>query len=518
MYLQCTHNVSVLYFSHVDAAWHDIRCVATDNGSCFDATFRAVLPGVPRILCVHHINENIKSHLMGQLGSTDRWTAFKRSWWRLVLDMVDETEFEREWCQLMAAYPESRSYLTQWVYPDRRLWCRVWTRQYVTFGALTTQRSESANSALKRFLKSNATLETLFRTILKIVQSWTTSRDDSIERNQHTNHRTAGPVYTAAVEHLTREAAALVYTESQYMTEYHCHLFRRPPLGCTPSVYSSETRSSRAHFVPHQYLSGLHTELIQSSENTSSVFMSSSSSTDQVPTQSSVMSTDLYHPHACADLPDDGWLYCVRHRVTGQAHVTHWVRVREGSASCTDCKFSTNFLLPCRHILATNVMRWPTANAFHLGQCHRRWWLEKDSHPAALPSATSVLLPIPTPITLTDALEIADDSGRELSKDDIYRKWTAAATAVCGFIQPHGEGGLLYALSVLDDITARLAKGGKGLPRNHKVSLHTVFLQYFHSTLKDFTYSSQCTQTDFNTVLFCRSEAANRYKQETACQ
>ena len=175
-----------------------------------------------------------------------------------------------------------------------------------------------------------------------------------------------------------------------------------------------------------------------------------------------------------ADLPDDARLYCVRHRVPGKAHVTHWVRVRQGSASCTDCKFSTNYLLPCRHILATNLVRWTDADAFRLGQCHRRWWLEQDLLPPALPSPTGVLYPVHTPTTLVDAMQIGDDSALELSKDDIYRKWTAAATATCGFIQPHGTAGLEYALSVLNDLTVRLAKGGKGVPRKHKVSLHTV--------------------------------------------
>ena len=466
--------------------------MATDHGSFFDATFKAVLPGVPRILCVHHINENIKSHLRGPLSVTNDWTAFKHRWWKLVLDMADESQFDTEWSLLIHEYPASRSYLAQWVYPYRRLWCRVWTRQYCNFGAMTTQRSESTNSALKHFLKSNATLETLFRILLEIVQRWTTSRDDSVERNQHTNHPTAGPVYSAAIQHLTREAALLVYTESQFVTEYHCHLHRSHPPDCSPSIYSSASTSRRAHFEPHQYLRSPYNDLTQSCSGTPADFTLSSSSdvsvstlsstgTSSVATQSADFSTDPYHPHVCADLPDDGRLYCVRHRVPTKAHVTHWVRVRHGSASCTDCKFSTNYLLPCRHILATNLVRWTDADAFRLGQCHRRWWLEEDSHPAALPSATGVLYPVDMPITLVDAQPIDDDSERELSKDDIYRQWIAATTAMCGFIQPHGKVGLEYALSVLNDITARLAKGGKGVPRKHKVSLYTVPFQYVYS-------------------------------------
>ena len=442
--------------------------MATDNGSCFDAVFKAVLPGVPRILCLHHIGENIKSHLKAKLKG--QWITFRNNWWRLVLDPADEAAFDLEWDKLVTMYPASRNYLTQYIHPDRRLWCRVWTRRYVTFGALTTQRSESVNSALKHFIKRNSNLETLFKHILAIVQRWTDVRDDSIERSQHTNHPTAGPVYNAAVRHLTREAALLVYTEGQYMTEYHCHLFSRPPKNCAPSIYSAASTSARAQYVPHQSFSSFHNSFTQDSNNTSSVFKmssaspvfsqsrsslltvsQSSSSTSAVLAQSSdtAKGTDSYHPHATDDLPDDGPLYCVRHRVAEQAHVTHWVRVREGSASCTDCKFSTNYLLPCRHILATNVVHWPTANAFRVGQCHRRWWLEQHLLPSALPSTTAVLSPANMPITLTDALQIEyDDPARGLSSDDIFRKWTPAAAHACSFIQPHGEAGLTSLCSI----------------------------------------------------------------------
>ena len=51
--------------------------MATDNGSCFDAVFKAVLPGVPRILCLHHIGENIKSHLKAKLKG--QWITFRNN-------------------------------------------------------------------------------------------------------------------------------------------------------------------------------------------------------------------------------------------------------------------------------------------------------------------------------------------------------------------------------------------------------------------------------------------------------
>jgi len=150
------------------------------------------------------------------------------------------------------------------------------------------------------------------------------------------------------------------------------------------------------------------------------------------------------------------------------------VRVREGSASCTDCEFNTNYLLPCRHILAVNIFRWHSARTFYPGQCHRRWWLDECSSLITSPSAASVIAPLSISPTSSDLLLTHDSSPLSLSKDGIFQAFMAAATRSVGFIQPHGEAGLAYAMSVLNQLDHTLAKGGAGVPPRYLKSPSTL--------------------------------------------
>ena len=431
-----------------------------------------MLPGVPRILCLYHIGENIKRHLLSKLG--DVYPAFMQAWHKLVHSMRCEDDFERGWYELLDTYEPARDYLSRHVYPQRHHWCRLWTRTYTTFGALTTQRSETVNSVVKYFEEHNSTLQTLFTTILSITQRWVQERETRISRSRYTNHAASGPVYTTAAEHLTREAAERVYTESLFLTDYDVVLFERLPSDCSSAV--SANNSARVNYIPHasflgtpvvdfQYTSGATMVSDGYISGANVVDNTSESGTTLVQPRCTNGATDAYRPHSCLDLPDEGSVYCVRHRIEEKGFVTHWVRVREGSATCTDCHFNTNYLLPCRHILAVNLRRWPKAIVFRLGQCHRRWWLDDGSVPVTLPSSTALIAPLPNDTVSTEPLPSDEDgSAYELSKDGIHRAWIAAAERASGFIQQHGSPGLQYSLKMIAQLISALAAKGPGVP------------------------------------------------------
>jgi hypothetical protein len=499
-----------------DEAWADIRCVATDGGSSFASTLNAVLPGIPRLLCLFHINENIRRHLLTKLTLVGKWTAFHLAWWNILTEMRSEAEFDVEWSKLMAAFPPAKEYLSRHLHPNRKLWCGFWTRQYTAFGAVSTQRSESVHRVVKYFEETNSTLEALFTIVLSIAQEWEQNRVNRLHQDRYTTHSASGPVYVAAVQYLTREAADFVYEESQYMMEYDVVHYQSLPSGCSASLSASS--STRAYYQPHpSYLSAhaVQTQSInsdsavnpQAAYSTDAVHLPSDNGKDEVHPQSrhgadavprqSTTSTDavhepslssastvprrrqasppvvdVYHPHSFQDLPDEGVVYCVRHRIPDQAFATHWVRVRQGSASCTDCKRNTNFVLPCRHILAVNLKRWPQASVFQPGQCHRRWWLEHDSTAVTLPSMTALLGPLhDDPVDLD--LVAQDNAAEGVSKDGIYCLWIATAERASGFIQQHGEGGLRYSLAVLEQLISNLSSGGPGVPLRYRVTITT---------------------------------------------
>ena len=456
--------------------------MATDGGSSFGAVLKAVLPGVPRILCLYHIGENIRRHLFSKLGPL--YDTFYKSWSRLAGSVQTEEEFELDWTELVSTYGAAQDYLTKQLYPDKQLWCHVWTRRYTTFGARTTQRCESVNRVLKYLLEHNSTLETLFSTMLAISERWATRRDQRVQNDRFTNHAASGPVYTAAARHLTRDAAELVYSESQFISNYTVFYFEQLPPGCSTALSAPSAARVNYYYLYSAAESRQPTVNIQSSsselvvqmqstcsQSTADLQSNGSESTVEAQSISSESTVDPYHPHSFHDLPNVGGAYYVRHRIDSEAGVTHWVRVREGSVTCTDCKFNTNYLLPCRHILAVNQLQWPKSSVFHQGQCHRRWWLEQGSPPISLPSTTAVVAPLSA--EQTDApMQDEDDTG-QLSKDSIYGKWIAAAGRACGFIQQHGDPGLQYSLDILKQLITDLVADGKGVPQQYKVTTHT---------------------------------------------
>jgi hypothetical protein len=435
--------------------------VATDGGSSFDSVLQDVLPGVQHILCLFHILENVKRNCKPALGK--RYTDMAKAFSELVENMRYQQQFDQQWQKLLTDYSEVEEYLSGWLYPRRHHWCNLWTKMYTTFGARSTQRSESTNRVIKYFIDRNTTLEHLFKVIMEISEAWEEANAKRLSAHRLTNHSVHSPVYLDAVKVLTREAASRLHTEWQYVLEYNVLRFQSPPAGCSASLYTPS--AARVNYVPHPSLN--HDIVISLSSTTRDSFIPQSSSRRADVVQES------YHPHTSHDLPDEGDVYCVRHRNPGPASVTHWVRVREGSASCTDCPLFTNWLLPCRHVLAVNRVRWPVDRVFRAGQCHCRWKLSPTSLPVTLPSTTSTIVPVGggsvEPESML-ALVNAEVSSRGLSKDAIYRLWTPAAERLCGFIQQHGQPGLLYSLSVLDQLVKDLCAGGKGVPRMYYVT------------------------------------------------
>lgn len=493
--------VCVLCGAAGEDAWADIRCVATDGGSAFDTALSTVLPGVPRILCLFHITENVKRHFYSVLGA--QYTIFIKAWMQLINGPNHEEEFELVWAQLMSEWPAVKEYFQQQLFPTRHRWADVWTKRFTTFGARTTQRSESVNRVLKYFLEQNSTLERLFTVVMDVAGSWQASNVERVKESRFTNHSASGPVYTEAVKTLTREAAVHVYTESLYVTNYRVLRFHSPPAGCSALLYHPS--STRVLYAPswnddssaspsyHHSTSSSYHHMVSSPYLCDDAIMvspsrHSSSGVTTVP--------DPYHPHTAADLPDEGDVYFVRHRVpeseSRTVHQTHWVRVRKGSATCTDCPSFTNWLLPCRHVLAVNLVRWPADSIFVPGQCHRRWRLSPSCPAPTLPSSTAAVAPLQSAAAVAESLLSTTDEEVPrggISSDRIYRLWTPAAERVCGFIQPHGHAGLLYAMSVLEHLITQLRSGGKGVPQEYIVTPNQHTQRSFpchHGTTKSY--------------------------------
>ena len=258
-------------------------------------------------------------------------------------------EFYRQWEQLLNSVDDdSKAYLNKELYTVRHRFVSLWTNKLTTFGAVSTQRVESLNANLKRLFHhgSDRPLAELFDTLLSISDTQERRRVAQLAAEEHTNHRFEGPVYRAAVHHFTRYAAEHIYTESLYVTEYFAVHFPHLPPGV--SVNPSAASSVRGSYVPSTQVLRTCRALSTASGHTQQVKLTHFSSILNLHV------SYLSHPPYVEGVEGRGvWL--VRRRVAQSSTRTHWVVLQDdGPAMCTDCAWSNNWLLPCRHILVAN--------------------------------------------------------------------------------------------------------------------------------------------------------------------
>jgi hypothetical protein len=409
------------------------------------------------------------------------WTEFRKAFGKLAYEPRTEEDFEREWAALCSKYPLCTGYLNKELYPARHLWAWCWVSMYTTFGARSTQRVESINRVVKHFQNSGIVLDVLFKTVIAISDDQESKRKARLLNDRHTNHWGQGPVYEAAIRCLTRPAAEFVSSEFLFSSNYQLGCYNPVPLGVSadPKVMASSVRIRfRTPAASTTSPARTANELGTSSVRTSYVPLSSSARTDGVPQPSmdrpdnesntvagrtdDVLSTQLPHT-VTPSVRESAW--AVWKRDAGPKNITHWVQVQPDRASCTDCPFNSNWLLPCRHILAVmqhivNSGQSPMARGgiFRPEHCHSRWKLEDTTMTRS--SLSSMSRPLPSHGETGGPEEEEEEKKTVLtgmSKDAIALKWKAEADRVIAFIQPLGEDGLNFGLLKLNELMASLA-------------------------------------------------------------
>jgi hypothetical protein len=134
------------------------------------------------------------------------------------------------------------------------------------------------------------------------------------------------------------------------------------------------------------------------------------------------------------------------------------VRISTDSASCSDCHFCENYLLPCRHVFAANLVKWPNFDLFHVGQCHVRWRLDK---PAVRPVSANDLVTVPLAAAIRQVQPADDDAGRfwtELSNNALHVNFMAKAARLSGFLKAHGEQAYVRVQQQFDQLVEHYSK------------------------------------------------------------
>jgi hypothetical protein len=388
--------------------WAQIRCIATDGAGCFLEPLSLLLPKMPHLRCRWHLYTNINKNVRTTMGND--WHPFVTSYFTCV-NAITVASFEQAWESMIKAHPKAASYMNSYHWPCRTQWASCWTDEYATLGAHSTQRVESINSLIKQVIRPSAPLIELFKTIDQLSMGQQSQLQHRLENDRWIDHDFDSRVYTTARLHLTRQASALLHAESVSKEDYDVEPYSKKPSqswkkkgGYTcviNSIIVPVKKPSITDIIDQSISSSISSQLIDSSINCA--------------INSASIDSDIDSSTA-SDKTTGG--YVVKDRRSNDT-IPHWVTVTPDEASCSDCHFAGKYLLPCRHIMAANLMAFGTA--FQAGQCHPRWSLDametatlSSSHyrpsPVDISSLSLSLGQLPTINPGQYVLKLSDDS------------------------------------------------------------------------------------------------------------
>lgn len=154
--------------------------IFTDSDPSLISAIKEIHPDTNHLLCIFHIDLNLRKKLKGKLGS--RFEEFRRKFYACRNSLCKEL-FESRWTQLIDQYPESAKYMTETLYVNKESWAVPWIRNQFTAGVQSTQRIESINKQIHDKVDRSTSLCDLVVNINDYVKGEEHFEKFEIERN-----------------------------------------------------------------------------------------------------------------------------------------------------------------------------------------------------------------------------------------------------------------------------------------------------------------------------------------------
>ncbi|KAH1190039.1 Protein FAR1-RELATED SEQUENCE 5 [Glycine max] len=132
--------------------------IVTDRDQALMNAVKDVFPECTNLLCIFHINKNVKAKCKSLIAQKNAWDYVMDCWGSLT-DCPSEQQFDeclKKFEVACAPWPIFVDYVKEtWIIPHKEKFVSAWTNKVMHLGNTTTNRVESAHSSLKRLLQNS---------------------------------------------------------------------------------------------------------------------------------------------------------------------------------------------------------------------------------------------------------------------------------------------------------------------------------------------------------------------------
>ncbi|PIN10912.1 hypothetical protein CDL12_16491 [Handroanthus impetiginosus] len=182
------------------------KTILTDQDAAMAKALALKWPKTSHRLCIWHIYQNAAIHLSGIFSN---FASFSKDFSSCIYDYEEEEEFLHAWYEMLEKYGLQTNEWMERLFKIREKWALVYGRQIFCADLMTTQRSESMNSVLKRYVSYKHNLLQFFHHFDRLIED---RRYQELKADLRTSHST--PVASFSVEIMKH--AASVYTHEVF--------------------------------------------------------------------------------------------------------------------------------------------------------------------------------------------------------------------------------------------------------------------------------------------------------------
>ncbi|XP_060969048.1 protein FAR-RED IMPAIRED RESPONSE 1-like [Cannabis sativa] len=222
--------------------------VVTDQDAAMKQAIVEHMPDVTHRLCAWHLNTNASKKVKDPI--------FLKTFKDLMYNYYEEEEFEARWLDVIQTQQLTDNEWCQTTFESRQQWAETYLRGSFVAGMRTTQRCESINSALKKFLEKNYCLRefvtTIDMTVSKLRHNETANDFKSRCTRPHppnptcltTYYNQCAEFYTRTMYHKSKKESGEIFTIGKFQhpdVQYRVHYCEgRQALHCSCLLYESQ--------------------------------------------------------------------------------------------------------------------------------------------------------------------------------------------------------------------------------------------------------------------------------------